>query len=293
MQEKTKTEKKGRQCHRKNPHGVSLKIALAAILLGSSRQKSGESTLFRIGLTLGWQDVRQSYRRSALGQLWITIGMGVMIASIGIVFGLIFGTPMQIFLPYLASGIIMWGLISGVLNDGTQAFISAEAMIKQIPLTKLAHLIRVVWRNLLTTGHNIVIFPIVLIAVGGTTGWQVLLFPVGIALALLTVSGLALILAVFATRFRDVPPIVNSLLTVAFYVTPVIWMADDLGDNELAHLVLGLNPLYHLLQICRLPLLGQMPTIENWALSALAAGVFWAVGLLVYKKFENRIAYWV
>ena len=69
--------------------------------------------MFRIGLTLGWQDVRQSYRRSALGQLWITIGMAVTITTIGLVFGLIFGTPMQIFLPYLASGIIMWGLVSG------------------------------------------------------------------------------------------------------------------------------------------------------------------------------------
>lgn len=249
--------------------------------------------MFRIGLTLGWQDVRQSYRRSALGQLWITIGMGVMIASIGIVFGIIFGTPMEIFLPHLASGIILWGLLAGILNDGSQAFIAAEGMIKQIPLPKLAHVIRVVWRNILTTGHNIVIFPLVLLAVGGSTGWQLVLFPLGLLIATLSVSGLALILAVFATRFRDVPPIVTSVVTVAFYVTPVIWMADNLGDNQLAHLLLGLNPFYHLLQIARLPLLGQSPTIENWGLALLSAGVFWAIGLAVYKKFENRIAYWV
>jgi lipopolysaccharide transport system permease protein len=249
--------------------------------------------LFRIGLTLGWQDVRQSYRRSALGQLWITIGMAVTIASIGIVFGIIFGTPMEIFLPYLASGIILWGLLAGILNDGSQAFIAAEGMIKQIPLPKLAHVVRVVWRNILTTGHNIVIFPLVLLAVGGSTGWQLVLFPLGLVVAVLSVSGLALILAVFATRFRDVPPIVTSVVTVAFYVTPVIWMADNLGDNQLAHLLLGLNPFYHLLQIARLPLLGQSPTIENWGLALLSAGVFWLVGLLIYKKFENRIAYWV
>ena len=249
--------------------------------------------MFRIGLTLGWQDVRQSYRRSALGQLWITIGMGVLIASIGIVFGIIFGTPMEIFLPHLASGLILWGLLAGVLNEGSQAFIAAEGMIKQIPLPKLAHVVRVVWRNILTTGHNIVIFPLVLLAVGGSTSWQLVLFPVGLLIAVLSVSGLALILAVFATRFRDVPPIVSSVVTVAFYVTPVIWMADNLGDNQLAHLLLGLNPFYHLLQVARLPLLGQSPTIENWGLALLSAGVFWLVGLLIYKKFENRIAYWV
>ena len=249
--------------------------------------------MFRIGLSLGWQDIRQSYRRSVLGQLWITIGMAVMIAAIGLVFGLIFGTPMQIFLPYLASGIIMWGLIAGILNDGSQAFIAAEGMIKQLPLPKLAHLIRVVWRNLINTAHNIVIFPAVLLIVGGTTGWAVILWPIGLAIATLSVAGLALILSVIATRFRDVPPMVQAIVTVAFYVTPVIWMADNLGDNQLAHLLLGLNPFYHLLQVARLPLLGQMPTLENWGLAALSAGVFWAVGLAIYRKFEHRIAYWV
>ncbi len=253
----------------------------------------GEKHLFRIGITLGWQDVRQSYRRSALGQLWITIGMGVMIGSIGVVFGMIFGTEMRVYLPYLASGIIIWGLLSGLLNEGTQAFIAAEAMIKQLPLPKLAHLIRVVWRNLITSAHNLLIFPLVMLAVGGSTGWQLVLFPIGVAIVLLSVSGLALILAIVATRYRDVPPIVNSVVTVAFYVTPVIWTSGNLGDSQLAHLVLGLNPFYHLLQIARLPLLGQLPTIENWALSVLSAGVFWLLGLMLYKKFENRIPYWV
>jgi lipopolysaccharide transport system permease protein len=225
--------------------------------------------------------------------MWITIGMAVTIASIGVVFGMLFGTPLKTFLPYLTSGIIVWGLFAGVLTEGSQSFIAAEGLIRQIPLPKLAHLIRVVWRNTLTTAHNIVIFPIVLIAVGSNTGWSILLFPVGLTVAVLSVAGLALILAIVSTRFRDVPPIVSSVVTVAFYVTPVIWMVENLGDNDLAHLLLGLNPFYHLLQIARLPLLGQVPTLENWGLSILSAGVFWLVGLAAFRKFENRIAYWV
>lgn len=249
--------------------------------------------MFRIGITLGWQDVRQAYRRSSLGQLWITIGMGVTIATIGVVFGTIFGSEMKVFLPYLASGIIVWGLLSGVLNEGTQAFIAAEGMIRQLPLPKLAHLVRVVWRNLLTTAHNLTIFPLVLVIVGGSIEWQIIFFPIGAAIALISVSGLSLILAIFAARFRDIPPIVNSVITVAFYITPVIWMADNLGDTQLAHLLLGLNPFYHLLQVARLPLLGLLPTLENWALSLSSAGIFWLVGLLLFKRFENRIPYWV
>jgi len=246
-----------------------------------------------IGLTLGWQDIKQSYRRSVLGQLWITLGMAVTITAIGLVFGIILRTDLQIYLPYLASGIIMWGLISGILTEGTSAFISAQDMIRQVPLPKLVHLTRVVWRNVLVTAHNIVILPFVVLIVGGSTGWALLVWPIGLAIAVISTSGLALLISVFATRFRDIPPIVSAVVTVAFYVTPVIWTPETLGNNDLAHLVLGLNPFYHLLQISRLPLMGQFPTLENWGLSALSAGVFWLVGFAVYRKFEKRIAFWV
>jgi lipopolysaccharide transport system permease protein len=89
------------------------------------------------------------------------------------------------------------------------------------------------------------------------------------------------------------PPIVNSLITIAFYVTPVMWFPSLIGDNQLAHLLLGLNPFYHLLQIVRLPVLGELPTIENWGLSLLFAGLGWAAALAIFKKFRTQIAYWV
>jgi lipopolysaccharide transport system permease protein len=246
-----------------------------------------------IGLMLGWQDIRQSYRRSVFGQLWITIGMAVTIAAIGIVFGTLFGTPLEVFLPYLASGLIMWGLIAGVLNDGNQAFIAAEGMIKQLPLPKIVYIVRVVWRNIIISAHNIVIFPVVILIVGGKTSWAILLWPLGVLAAVIALSGLALIFGIIAARYRDLPQIVNAALTVAFYVTPVIWIRESLGDNELVNILVSLNPLNHILQVARLPLIGQFPSIENWTWVILSAGIFWTIGMLLFKRFEKRIAYWV
>jgi ABC-type polysaccharide/polyol phosphate export permease len=246
-----------------------------------------------IGLTLGWQDIRQSYRRSFFGQLWITIGMAVTIATIGIVFGTIFGAPIQTFLPYLASGLIIWGLISGIINDGNMAFISSEAMIKQLPLPKFVYIVRVVWRNLIVSAHNIVIFPIVILVVGGSSSLAILVWPIGIIALVLAISGLALVFAIVAARYRDLPQIVNAVLTVAFYITPVIWIKESLASNELVSTIVSLNPLYHILQVGRLPLIGQFPSLDNWIWVFGSAGIFWAIGLFMFKKFENRIAYWV
>lgn len=249
--------------------------------------------ILAIGLTLGWQDIRQSYRRSVFGQLWITIGMAVTIAAIGIVFGSIFATPVQTFLPYLASGLIVWGLITGIVNEGNMAFVSAENMIKQLPLPKLVYIVRVVWRNLIVYGHNIVIFPVVILIVGGATGPAILLWPFGIVAAVLSLSGLALIFAIVAARYRDFPQIVSAVMTVAFYLTPVIWIKESLSNNELVSTIVSLNPLFHILQLGRLPLIGQFPSLSNWIWVFASAAVFWSVALVMFKKFEKRIAYWV
>jgi ABC-type polysaccharide/polyol phosphate export permease len=246
-----------------------------------------------IGFMLGWQDIRQSYRRSVFGQLWITIGMAVTIAAIGIVFGTIFVTPLEIFLPYLASGLIMWALIAGILNDGNMAFIASEGMIKQLPLPKIVYIVRIVWRNLIVSAHNVVIFPIVIWIVGGGTSWATLLWPLGVVGAVLSLSGLALIFAIVAARYRDLPQIVNAALTVGFYITPVIWIKESLGDNELVNLIVSLNPLYHILQVARLPMIGQLPSLSNWIWVFASAGLFWAVGIYMFSRFEKRIAYWV
>jgi len=246
-----------------------------------------------IGFMLGWQDIRQSYRRSVFGQLWITVGMAVTIAAIGIVFGTIFGAPMQVFLPYLASGLIMWALIAGILNEGNQAFIAAEGMIKQLPLPKIVYIVRVVWRNIIVAAHNIVIFPIVIIIVGGSTSWALLFWPLGVLIAVTALSGLALIFGIVAARYRDLPQIVNAALTVAFYVTPVIWIKESIGENELVNALVSFNPLNHILQVARLPLIGQYPSIENWTWVIISAVVFWTIGMLLFMRFEKRIAYWV
>jgi lipopolysaccharide transport system permease protein len=106
-------------------------------------------------------------------------------------------------------------------------------------------------------------------------------------------SGLALIFAIVAARYRDLPQIVSAALTVGFYITPVIWIKESLGDNDLVNSIVTLNPLYHILQVARLPMIGQLPTLSNWIWVLASAGLFWAVGIYMFSRFEKRIAYWV
>jgi lipopolysaccharide transport system permease protein len=81
-------------------------------------------------------------------------------------------------------------------------------------------------------------------------------------------------------------------MTVAFYLSPVIWVKTAAGQNATLDTILAWNPFYHLLQIMRMPLIGEVPTIQNWIFSSVALLIFWIAGLLIFRRYEKRIAYW-
>jgi lipopolysaccharide transport system permease protein len=246
-----------------------------------------------LALMLGSQDIRQAYRRSVVGPFWITAGMALQIATIGLVFGLIFKSNMHDYLPYLATSIIAWGFISGSINEACSAFISSENVIKQLDVPLYVYILRTLWKNILIFGHHLVLLPIAFLVASRGINWNIFLIIPGFALLFLNLAWVSYVLASMSARFRDLPPIIMSLTGIAFYVTPVMWMPELLGDPTTQHMVLGLNPFYHFLQIIRLPLLGQTPTVENWAITLLLAGLGWMVAFAIHRKFAKMIAYWV
>ncbi len=242
---------------------------------------------------LAWQDIRQAYRRSAVGPFWLTIGMALQIVTMGLVFGLIFKTEVREYLPFLAISIILWTLISTTINEGCLAFINAEAIVKQLRIPHFQHVFRVVWRNFVIAGHNVIILPLVFLLFLVAPSWSLTAVLPGLVVLILNLTWVVWLLGMMSARYRDMPPIINSLITIAFYVTPIMWYPKLIANDALAHLLLGLNPLYHWVQIVRMPILGQWPTIENWGLALMSAGIGWAITLLANKKYKNMIAYWV
>ena len=245
-----------------------------------------------LSVMLAWQDIRQAYRRSAVGPFWITASMAVQIAAMGVVFGIIFKIPLFEYLPFLATGIILWSLISGTVIDGCMAFINSESMMKQLDLNLMVYVFRVLLRNILNLAHNIVVIPLVLLIIWHPIGWQILLFIPGLLLLVANLGWMTVALGMISARFRDVPQLIQASMTIIYFVTPIMWQPEAVGAEN-AHWLLGLNPFYHLLQLVRLPFLSGSPTLENWVLSISFAVIGWLVALAALRKFGKQIAYWV
>jgi len=243
-----------------------------------------------IWLTLGWLEVKQRYRRSVLGPFWLTISTGMIISAMGPLYGKLFGQPVGSYFAYLAVSYVIWQLMSQVITDACNAFISAESFIKQVRLPLTVHILRVVWRNLIIFFHNFIIVLFVLAYFRPPLGWHLLLFPVALLLFVVNAVWVSLILALICARFRDIPLIISNLVLVAFFLTPIMWKPEMLGRYIWA---VNLNPFYHFLEIIREPLVGSALNPVSWAAVAGITVAGFAAMLALFSRFRSRVAYWV
>ncbi|MFM9970237.1 MAG: ABC transporter permease [Burkholderiales bacterium] len=258
-------------------------LALKDIVLGL------KST--NIWAMLAWQEIKQRYKRSIIGPLWLTISTAVLIGAMGPLYGRLFSQDTSAYLPHLAVSYIIWALISNLLNECCNAFINAESLIKQVKLPLTTHVLRVVWRNFIVFGHQSLVFIFVLIIFPPRLSFDLLLVPLGIGLLLINAVWVGILLGSLCARFRDIPPIISSFVQVAFFLTPVLWQASSLGHYAW---VVNFNPLYHAIEVIRAPLLSavQFPWV-SLAVSLLMAILGLALTLAFFTKYRARIAYWV
>jgi ABC-type polysaccharide/polyol phosphate export permease len=247
---------------------------------------------FRLSFFLGWQDLRLMYRRSVLGQFWITLSMGVTFGAIGGVFGLIFNSPIVEYLPFLGCGLVFFNFLSLIVNEGAGAFIASAGFIQQLPLSPLVFFMKSVWKAFFVLLHNVLALLVLLAVIPQGISPATLLVIPGVIIAGSAVAGLALALAMLATRYRDVPQIISSAVQVLFYLTPIIWLPQSLPPAA-RDILLGWNPLVPLLEIMRQPLLNTYPSLRTWAVSLVVAIAFIGLGLASYAWKRRQLAFWV
>src|SRR5690606_23069046 len=92
---------------------------------------------WRLWSLLGWLEIRQRYARSKLGPFWLTISMGVIVGSIGLVYGTLFNQSLSDYLPMMGVGLVFWGLLTGIINESCMAYINSAGYIRQTSTPKL------------------------------------------------------------------------------------------------------------------------------------------------------------
>ena len=249
------------------------------------------SRLWRLAFTLGWLDIRLRYRGSVLGPLWLTLSTAVMVASLGFLYSALFKINLHDYLPFIALSIVLWNFLAALVGDACLSFLQAEGMIRSIRMPFTVHAVRTVVRNILVLAHNVVVIVAIWAIFAVWPGWNAALAVPGVLLWLVDSLAACFLLGTFCARFRDVPPIVGSIMQIAFFVTPIIWQPELLQGASAAWL--PANPFFALIEIVRAPLLRGVPSAAVWSSALGYSAALCLAAWLLFARVRGRLAFWV
>ena len=164
--------------------------------------------LWRLAVSLGWLDIRLQFRGSRVGPLWLTLGTAVMIGSMGVLYSRLFHIVLKDYLPYLSISMILWQIgIAGVTQEACNCFISAASSIRATRLPFSLQALRVLVRNSVVFGYNIIV-PVAVYSIFGLLPGPVA-FPAipGLAIRAMNAFAFCLPFGSVAARHRYIPPI--------------------------------------------------------------------------------------
>jgi len=248
-------------------------------------------TSWRTWSMLAWNDIRRRYRRSSLGQFWLTLSMAMTIGGLGFVYSHLFRTDVTSYLPYLAVTFVSWGIISSLVNESCTAFSENENLLRQLALPRSIFIFRVIARTFMVAAHNALIIPVVFIYFGVGVNMNLLWLAVGLALVIVNGFWFGFFIAIVCARFRDVPQIVTNVMQVVFFITPVMFQPELLPESGRS--LMKWNPFANFLEVLRDPILGVQPS--SWALTTcfLIAVVGFVMVVPFASRYAPRVVYWL
>jgi ABC-type polysaccharide/polyol phosphate export permease len=241
---------------------------------------------------IGWLDVKRRYRRTAIGPFWSSLTLAFYTLSVGLVGAGLFKQDISKYLPYLSSGMIVWTLLSTIILESCTLFVQGNALFKNVRFEYSILAYALVWRNFLIFCHNMMIFFALVLVLQRELLSEMLIFVIpGLFLVLVNGIWIALLVGLLCLRYRDIQPIVQTLIQICMLVTPIFWVADNL-QGTMRFVFVQFNPIYRLIDVVRAPLMGQMPTAATYFAVGLITVAGWALTFVMFHRFRKRISYW-
>lgn len=243
---------------------------------------------------LAMADLRSRFRRSFFGILWTVIQPLGMTLLLAVVLSKLFNSNIYTYAPYILSGIIIWECIMACVVGGSLSFVQADAYIKQMKHPLAIYTLRTVLTCLI----------VLALASIALIGWSAVALPEKIGIhwlsALSIFPVLALILWPLATlfayigaRFRDIPHALGLVMQALWFISPVYFEEKMFRQGGLNALV-DYNPIYHLLQLVRAPLIdGEFPIFANYIYPIITGLLIAVIACLVGRQAEKKIIFYL
>lgn len=243
---------------------------------------------------LALSDIRAKYRRSMLGIAWALIHPIALTSLLTFVMSNLFHTQMYSYAPFIFSGLIFWEFISSSAVQGCSSFVNAAGYIKQFSHPLIIYSLRGVIPSLVN----------LLFAFGGLVCWILVWKPENLGLSWFSFFisfpmvffiawPINTITAFVGTKFRDFSHFITIMLQAIYYVSPILFLPKIFYAANIGYLV-EYNPVYHILNLFRMPLLeGKFPSSTDYLYVIVVGVLLWLIACIMVTRQEKKIIYYL
>ena len=236
------------------------------------------------------KEIRGKYKGSFLGVLWSFINPLLMVLVYAIVFPLILKNPEPNYVIFLIVGIIPWNFFTTVINQGTTTVVNNGNIIKKVYFPREILPISVVMSGLVNFFISCVIILIFIIFGGMSLSPVMLLLPFIALIQFMLSLGLVFFLSAINVYIRDIEYIVNFIVMMLFYATPILYSSELFAHTSFAW-IMQVNPMAYIINAYRDIFYYQvMPNLQTLGIVALVSFAIMVIGYQIFKKLEKRFA---
>lgn len=232
-------------------------------------------------------DFRSKYNGSALGFLWSFLKPLFIILILYIVFSKFAVLSIKNFPMYLIAGVLIWNFFATTVTRSLEVFVAKKELLKKTGVPKKILVQSIVASEFLT----FIIYVCILSGFAwyfGHTSLTSFFIVLPLSELLIITYGFSLGLSVLYVRFRDLRHIVDVLLQLGFFLSPIFYSIEIIPDFFRSLYLL--NPFARLIIEFRQELLyNSLPTLIFVIMSIIISFLFLIVGYLVFNSFKNKI----
>ncbi len=241
-----------------------------------------------------WQlvsrNIKTRYKRSVLGILWTMLNPLLMMMVLTLVFSSLFKFQLPHYATYALAGLALWNFFAQTTTGAMSELIWGGNLMHRIYLPRSIFAVSALGTSLVNLLLTLIPLFLVMLITGTPIRPALLILPLPILLTAMFALGVALTLSRVAAYFADVLEMYQILLTAWMYLTPIIYPKEVLPPH--LRWLFNLNPMYHLTEIFRAPLLiGWLAGPKTVLASVVAAVVTLAFGWWYFSRKADELAY--
>lgn len=238
-----------------------------------------------------YYEIKSRYAVSKLGPLWLVLTNMIFIGLIGASYSSAFGVDTSEYVPFLATGYLIWTMMVAFFLQASEDFQTRVAHImRDNKVSPLLSYVRVFFRALIIFAHNVpFMFMVIFYYKGFVVDVPMLIL--GFTLFLANCFFLGLICIMLSSRFRDIYYAMPSIFQILILMMPILWMPNMITGRKTV--LLEINLLYQLLEIVRAPLLGMAVPTHYFVNCSVLLVISFVTCAYFYTYAKNRLVLWL